>query len=184
MATVTGLNRSAAAIGRCLTMRTVCTLALVLVAVPLLLGADFYRWADADGVVNYSQRKPEGVESARMRADTGQRVTVDGGVPAATPASALPAATAAGPTAVTSHAPLENAEATAPGMPSAQELAKQRNELCKSARAVLEQLTSRGRVRVRDEDGTARLLTEDERQERIGQAERSMANHCAGTAGR
>jgi hypothetical protein len=157
-------------------MRTACKLALVIVAAPLLLGADVYRWVDEDGVVNYAQRKPEGVASARMRADTGQRVAVDTSAPSSAPTT-VPV------TPPVADAP-QNGEVAESGMPSAQELARQRTDLCQSARSVLGQLTSRGRVRVRDEDGSARMLTEDERQERIGQAERSIANHCAGTASR
>jgi hypothetical protein len=158
-------------------MRIACRLALLLAAMPLLLGADVYRWVDADGIVNYSQRKPEGVSSDRLRAATGEPVRADAPAPAPAPApSGQPAADGAGGRP-------GNVEPQ-PAAPSPQELARQRADACDSARAVLEQLTSRGRVRIRDEDGSARMLTEEERQERIAHAQGSVASFCAGTASR
>jgi hypothetical protein len=151
-------------------MRTTRTLALVIVAVPLLLGADVYRWVDKDGVVNYTQRKPEGVESARLQAASGPRGatgTADQSPPPAGP----------GQQVAPSHSAL-------PGEPSPAAVARHRADGCQSARTVLEQFTSRGRVRVREADGTERLLTEDERQERIAHAQRAVTDHCGGTAAR
>ena len=53
---------------------------LLLAAVPLLMGAEVYRWVDANGVVNYSQMKPRGVAA--------EQIATDPGAPPATPEAA------------------------------------------------------------------------------------------------
>ena len=39
---------------------------VLLAAIPLLMGAEVYRWVDANGVVNYSQIKPRGVPAEQL----------------------------------------------------------------------------------------------------------------------
>lgn len=170
-------------------MHPVCKLAFVTLLLPLLLGASagIYRWVDEEGVVNYSQLKPEGVESELVSADTGQRVVTR------TPSSEASAATDDADLAEglgdeeaqlnesqqEMLRDLRNAE-----QQRQQEVARIREANCQQAREVLDRLTSRGRIRVQGEDGQERVLPEEERQSRIDEAQRAVAANCADTASR
>jgi len=49
---------------------------------------------------------------------------------------------------------------------------------------VLDRLTSRGRIRVMGDDGVERVMPDQERRERIAEAQRSVAANCTDTASR
>jgi hypothetical protein len=160
---------------------------LLLLAAPLLMGAEVYRWVDGDGVVNYGQRVPEGVVAERVSASTGQRIV--------TTAPARGGQVAAGQTA-TEPGPIDAPadqqltpeqqkmldDLRAAEQVRQQELARIREANCQQARTLLDQLTSRGRLRVRGDDGVERVLPEDERQRRIEEAQRGIAVNCAESA--
>lgn len=162
-------------------MRLVGKLALTLCLLPVLLGAGVYRWVDEDGVVNYSQLKPEGIDAELVTAGTGQRV--------ATPA---PRQTAAGETAADPNEDQDLTESQqemlrdlrAAEQARQQEVARIREANCQQARDVLQRLTSRGRIRVVGDDGQERVLPEEERQSRIDEAQRAVAANCSDTASR
>lgn len=140
--------------------------------------AETWRWVDAEGVVNYSERKPKGVdaelvagsESARRRNSNNRAAT-----PA--PPPTIPGATRSQPPLNERQqemlAELESAEANRQA-----QVAKVRQENCLTARRVLENLTVRDRVRVRMEDGSTRVLGEDERQARIEEAQQGVVVNC------
>lgn len=170
-------------------MRLVCNLAFVTILLPLLMGASagIYRWVDDDGVVNYSQLKPEGVDAELVSADTGQRVV------SRTPSNQGSAA--AGDAELAEGLGDEDAQLTESQQEMLrdlrnaeqqrqQEVARIREANCEQAREVLERLTSRGRIRVQGEDGQERVLPEEERQSRIDEAQRAVAANCSDTASR
>lgn len=161
-------------------MRFVCKLGLTLCALPLLMGATVYRWVDENGVVNYTQLKPEGVAAELVHADTGQRVTSQ---PSAGEDSAVQTATAdQGPLTDAQQRMLD--ELRAAEAERQRQVAKVRDSNCQQAKDVLERLTSHGRLRITGEDGQARVMPEEERQQRIEQAQRAVAVNCTETAGR
>lgn len=159
---------------------------LLLLAAPLLMGAEVYRWVDRDGVVNYGERAPEGVVAERVSASTGQRIV--------TPASTQPGATEPAAAGQPAAAPADQQltpeqqqmldDLQAAEQARQLELARIREANCQQARTLLDQLTSRGRLRVRGDDGVERVLPEDERQRRIEEAQRGIAVNCAATAAR
>lgn len=161
-------------------MRFVCKLGLALCALPLLMGASVYRWVDEDGVVNYTQMKPEGIDAELVSADTGQRVST------AEPPVQTPDADRAvdGKQALTDNQESMLADLRAAEAARQEEIAKVREANCRQARDVLERITSRGRVRIRADDGSERVMPEDERQERIAEAQRGVAANCSETASR
>jgi predicted pyridoxine 5'-phosphate oxidase superfamily flavin-nucleotide-binding protein len=164
-------------------MRTRFKAGLVLLALPLLLGADVYRWVDENGVVNYTQLKPEGVDAVRVSAATGQRVTAP--VPPPADASAAPGtARAPDPEQLTEDQQKMLADLEAAEQARQQEVARIRQANCAQARELLERLTARGRIRVRGDDGVDRVLPEEERQQRIAEAQRAIAVNCSNTASR
>ena len=59
-----------------------------------------------------------------------------------------------------------------------EQIAKIRQDNCDRSRRVLNNLTAKTRIRVRNEDGSERALGEDERLERIAAAERGIADNC------
>ena len=145
---------------------------LLLAAAPIAM-AEVYRWVDEDGVVNYSQLKPEGQKGERATA-------VD------TRASRLPRSAE---TETSSEA-----EADGPKLTEAQQkmlddlkakeaereaqVAEIRADNCDKSRAVLDRLTRSNRIRVRADGGGERVMAEDERQRRIDEAQRGIATNC------
>ena len=51
-------------------------------------------------------------------------------------------------------------------------------ENCNRSRDVLNRLNVRSRIRVRNADGSARMMDETERQERIADAQKGVAQYC------
>ena len=63
------------------------------------------------------------------------------------------------------------------------EVVKIREANCTKAREVLERLSVTGRIRVRDESGQERAMSEDERKSRIDEAQRAIVQNCTTNAG-
>lgn len=156
-------------------MRQLAVLITVLAALPALMGADVYRWKDTNGVINYTQQKPPGIDA--------ELISASGQVRPSGP-SAAPAKLAETPTAPAADSDL-NAEqqkimadlkAAEEERKIAYEAAKSDN--CERSRAVLKRLSAVGRIRVAAEDGTQTILGEEERQQRISDAQRGVAENC------
>ena len=145
---------------------------LVLFAAGPAAADKIYRWVDENGVVNYTQQKPRTVESEAIVTDTGSpRVAND------TPAQ-LPVTSAA------SGQPLSREqEKMLEGLRAAEqarqdEIAKIKAENCQQSRDVLSRLTLKNRIRVKGPDGEYRVMPEDERQDRISEAQENIALYC------
>lgn len=161
-------------------MRLARRLLLILGLLPWLMGAAVYRWVDEDGVVNYSQLKPEGVD-AELVSDTGERQrSRDSATPARPPAQTPPE----GEQTLTESQQRMLSELQAAEQERQAEIARVRESNCQEARDVLQRLTSRGRIRVAGDDGQERVMPEEERQRRIDEAQRAVAANCAETASR
>lgn len=159
-------------------MRHFAKIALILCCMPALMGAEIYRWVDANGVVNYTQQKPLGIPSERVVTGTAgtRRATDEPPVPS-TPAG--PAAAAPTQNADLSPAQQEALDALRAAETARQtELANVRAANCERARGVLARLSERGRIRVRDDSGNERMMDEDERQTRIAEAQRGVVENC------
>ncbi len=150
---------------------------LLSIAIALPAAAETWRWVDADGVVNYSERKPRGIDAELIGGipKSGTRTRTTAPAPAAAPV--LPDLSQSQPELSERQqqmlADLETAEAGRQA-----EVAKIRQENCATARRVLDNLTTRDRVRVRMENGTTRVLGEDERQARIAEAQQGIVTNC------
>lgn len=147
--------------------------------------ADTYRWVDDNGIVNFAEQMPRGVPAERVTkiAGTGARRTAR-----ATnnrPPPALPAPVNRTPAGMPGSGPelneeqqemlreLQSAEAE-----RQEQVARIRQDNCDRSRRVLNNLTAKDRIRVRDDDGTERSLPEDERQQRIADAQRGIVEFC------
>ncbi len=137
--------------------------------------ADTYRWVDAEGVVNYSERKPRGVD-AELVSRTSVPRTETRPIETAPPPG-IPGATQSQPELSERQQEMLTELQTAE-TDRQDQVAKIRQDNCDTARRVLENLTVRDRVRVRMEDGTTRMLGEEERQARIAEAQQGIVTNC------
>ena len=153
-------------------MRRISYLVVVL-CLPLLMGAEVYRWVDEDGVVNYSQTRPRGVESERLITEVGRSSNQQ---PAENSTSIGRFQDDDGLSAEQQRL-LRNLEAEE--QIRQRELARVAEGACTRARDMLNQLTARGRARIRDAEGEVRVLPEEERQERIRVAQLEVVENCA-----
>lgn len=134
--------------------------------------ADVYRWVDASGVVNYGALPPEGVNATLVSRSKSGRLRTS------TAASAEVVSDSAdddemSPEQKAMLKDLEAAEQT-----RQMEVAKIRASNCEKSRKVLENLTKTQRIRVTEGDGYQRIIGEDERQERISNAQQAIAMNC------
>ncbi len=159
---------------------------ICLVALPLLMGTEYYQWIDDDGVVTYSQQAPRDRESQRVRMDAA------GSLPAPTrsadpadPAAPAQPAPELDPAPVQQTDSLEAEQQAIMARLQAEEEARQaeiaelRRGNCERAQNVLERLQSAPRIRVRDDQGQERVLGDDELQNRIAEAQEAVAENCA-----
>jgi hypothetical protein len=159
--------------------------AFALLVIPLLMGSEAYRWVDKDGVHYTQQAPPEGIKAEKIRfREGGVAVTVDE-TPAPAPVGGAPDAGAPTgddqnltPDQQTMLENLRKAEAARQA-----EVVKIREANCIKAREVLERLSVTGRIRVRDESGQERAMSEDERKSRIDEAQRAIVQNCTTNAG-
>lgn len=167
-------------------MNRMTQLALPLVGTALLMGIsgqtvadEIYRWVDANGVVNYTQLKPKDT-AAEAITTQGAASRAAKTAPAEAPAQA--SATVTDPATGKPLSPEQ--EQMLDGLRAAerarqQEVAKIRAENCQQSKDVLARLTVKSRIRVRGDDGDYRVMPEDERQNRISEAQKNIALFCA-----
>lgn len=123
------------------------------------MAGQVYKWVDAQGVTHFSAQPPQGQ----------QATTISTSAPP--PRQATPA-----PSAGT---PLDPEQAAIDKQVKKQVAAQEaeRKKYCENARTNLAQLENNPRVRV-ETDGEVRRLGEDERQERIAELKKSIAENC------
>jgi hypothetical protein len=124
----------------------------------------YYKWTDSGGRPQHSDRPPPtGVDYEFISTETGlsRRVT---------------RAETSTPEKVAAPTPKKSAADTRDNDPVAIE---KNPELCDNARANLDTLNSKARVRIRDDDGAIRYLTPDEKDIQRQKAQDLIAVHCS-----
>ncbi len=129
--------------------------------------AEIYRWVDENGVVNYTQHKPENRASTTVSTRASTPPEAETTEPAATPDSDL---------SEEQQRMLD--ELKAREAERVEQVAEIRRDNCEKSRSVLARLTQSNRIRVRDSGGTERVLPEEERQRRINEAQEGIATNC------
>ena len=136
-----------------------------------------WQWVDANGVTNYTQQKPKGVPAVliagkekRSRASAAAREAAPAPVPE------IAATNDDEDLSAEQQSMLEDLQAAERARQD--EIAKIRQANCEKARSVLARLSARDRIRVRNPDGTERVIGEDERQQRIQTAQDGIVNNC------
>jgi len=144
--------------------------------------ADTYRWVDDNGIVNFAERKPRGIPDERVSVVEGDNA---GSAASNRRPSTTPLDTLAVPTAPTGSLPklddrqqqmmaeLQQNEAT-----RQEQVTKIRKDNCERSRRVLDNLSVNNRIRVRADDGGERVITEQERQQRITEAQQGIVANC------
>ncbi len=148
------------------------------IAIPGLTSAqtdEYYTWVDENGVTNYAERNPEGVNATfvgRSRAY---------GRPGAVEPLPAPARQPAPP--VTSRSTNEidpDALVDEEAARLAAELAETKRRNCTIGQNNLAQLKAFARVRVSDEKGENRILTDEEKAAKTEQARQVIRENCSG----
>jgi hypothetical protein len=138
--------------------------------------AEYYTWVDENGVTNYAERNPEGINATfvgRGRAFGRPGSLFESGEPA----GAVPAVTESGEEATAIDPDLLVEESAAA---LAAQLAEQKRANCEAGKNNLAQLRAFARIRVSDELGENRILTDEEKAERTEQARQVIRDNCSG----
>jgi hypothetical protein len=147
-------------------------IALALAATPLLAPAQqVYRWVGPDGVVQYSEHPPAGIDA--------EPVSVRTGPMAGGNADAAPGTTAGPPASPQPASPPQ--AAPPPPQPSPEQQAereRQRAENCRLAKENLRVLETARRVMGQDPQGNPIRLDDDQRQARLAETRQQIEKYC------
>jgi len=144
--------------------RMIITSSLLLAMSATAMASQVYKWVDEKGVTHFSAQPPQGQQATSVNTATPQ--------PKPAPAEASKAA----PT----FESIADPEQTAIDEKVKQEVAAkeaERKKYCADVRTNLAQLENNPRVRV-EVDGEIRRLSEEERQTRITEAQKSISDNC------
>lgn len=154
-----------------------------------MAASDYYVWVDENGVTNYSERNPKGYNAQHVTESTALGFPQDS-ANSRRPGRPPPAQA---PQAQSSDTPAATAPASAPGQEVdpdelaaqqraafEQEIAETKRKNCELGKRNLAQLQAYARIRVEGEDGTERLLGDEEKQARIDEARQIIRENCTG----
>ena len=158
-------------------------------AAPLASAAEaVYRWVDANGVVHFTQTAPRGVPfeqvspsgSARRAAPSFYNPRRGAAGSAQVGDAPTPAAPSAPGNVLTPEQQQRQAELQAQAETRLSDMAEARRRNCELAREQFEEFTTFARIRVADGSGGVRILTEEERADRIAESEQAILLNCDG----
>ena len=139
-------------------------MAMAFLGAAALAGNELYRWQDDRGnQVNSDRPPPAGIPYEVISTDSGLVRRVNVADPLSKPEQEAP--------------PEESAAADNAETPASQPV-KKNPKYCEQAKQNLQTLETAPRVRMRDEDGEYRYLTDDERAGQIRRARDTINVHC------
>ncbi|NQD96241.1 DUF4124 domain-containing protein [Pseudomonas sp. CrR25] len=141
--------------------RTILTSSLLLALSATAMASQVYKWVDAQGVTHFGAQPPQD-----------QQVT--------TVNTAAPPPARVEPKPAPTFESIADPEQAAINEKVKQEVAAkeaERKKYCESVRSNLAQLENNPRLRL-EVDGEVRRLSEEERQQRIGETKQSIADNC------
>ncbi len=132
---------------------------LLLLAGPSLAAETYttYKWKDDDGRIHYTQQPPNGRPYETIK----NRIAPTDAAAAVKPA-----------------APAAKTDANAPKDAAAKGEAEKDRRNCEIAQKNREALLHASKVKVTDQDGTERHLTEEERKEKLKMTDLQIENYC------
>ena len=131
---------------------------------------EYYTWIDEDGVVNYSERNPQGFDARFIT--RGHRF----GYQTDDPPEQKPPAQTAKP-AVEEERDIDAEIATQKARID-KEIAAAKKSNCNIGKLNLAQLQNYNRIKVEDDDGQIRVLSEEEKQSKIDKAKTTISENC------
>ncbi len=137
--------------------------------------AEYYVWVDENGVTNYSQRNPQGVDATYVgptRAESSRR---PGAVPLSEEEEAVAETDEEGGAPTDEEIDQDVAERRAA---IDAQIAETRRQNCEIGRRNLAQLEAFARVRVTDANGQQRVLSDSEKASRIQEARNTIRENC------
>lgn len=144
--------------------RLILTGSLLLALSTTAMAGQVYKWVDAQGNTHFGSQPPEGQQATSINTNVATPKT-----PA--PAAVKPAAAAT-----------DTDEQKTIDSKVKEDVAKQeaeRKQYCETVRTNLAQLQNNPRIRVQEEGkDEVRRITEEERQQRISEAEKAIAENC------
>ena len=144
--------------------RMMITSSLLLAMSATAMASQVYKWVDAQGVTHFSAQPPQGQDATSVN------------TAAPPPKPAVAEEKKAAPT----FESIADPEQAAIDEKVKQDIAAkevERKKYCEDVRTNLAQLQNNPRVRV-DVDGEVRRLSEEERQSRISEAQKAIAENC------
>ena len=144
--------------------RMMITSSLLLAMSATAMASQVYKWVDAQGVTHFSAQPPQGQDATSVN------------IAAPPPKPAVAEEKKAAPT----FESIADPEQAAIDEKVKQDIAAkevERKKYCADVRTNLAQLQNNPRVRV-DVDGEVRRLSEEERQSRISEAQKAIAENC------
>ena len=137
---------------------------------------EYYTWVDENGVVNYAQRNPQGYQAEYVTGS--QRFGYSNEQADVTPEAATSSEDTTDPDQ-TDDAEID-AQIASEKARFDKEIAAAKKSNCTIGKRNLAQLESYARVKVRDDDGTERVLTDSEKSARINKAKQTIRENCTG----
>lgn len=146
--------------------------------------AEYYVWVDENGVTNYSQRSPQGIEATyigpQQRNNSGRPGRRPGQIDDSAPDRVQSNPTREADPDASPGAEIDPDELIAEERAAiAAKISETKRENCEIGKQNLAQLTAFSRIRVND-GGQERVLSEDERQARIQEARNVIRENCQG----
>ena len=143
---------------------------------------EVYRWVDADGLVHFTQTAPRDRPYERVApAGAGGRPSFYNPRRETARGEETPDAAAEqqdGEPALSAEQQQRQAELQAQAQARLAEMEETRRRNCEAAREQFRQFTTYARIRVADGEGGMRILGEEERAERIAEAEEAILVNC------
>ncbi|WP_426415883.1 DUF4124 domain-containing protein [Aestuariirhabdus sp. LZHN29] len=128
--------------------------------------ATYYKWVDDNGLTHYSATPPEGRPSVQI--ERGSSRSPSGITPS------IPSANEPNEAAARTEDKLE-AEGFEQNLAAAEETRKKN---CDTARENKVQLTLKNRIKLLQDDGTYRVLSDEEKQQKVRQADEAIDTYC------
>lgn len=133
----------------------------------------YYTWVDENGVVNYSQQKPRGIEAKLVSKEHRFGVKVLEEPKRDSVATSPPVVNAENEARAA-----EEKRAEEEFERTMQEIADTKQVICEQAQRNLEWYTNRGRIRLKGEDGEYRILPDEIKQENIQKFRNKIDENC------
>jgi hypothetical protein len=125
---------------------------------------DYYRWVNDDGVTHYGSTPPQGVEAVKVKAYGGQNT--------AAPSESDEAASE------TEDLSLDDENLPPEERERRRKLADKQRKICDDEKSRLSVLEKNGRIRMKEQDGSYRYMTQTEIQAEIATSKNIMKDVC------